>query len=227
MVATSACESRSSASLGEPAASNPLASRNAATATPAVQSTGRQARSPGRARSRRTMITQLATTRTNATANCIASSASESGWSPSTISRLRGSPGSSNSSDGSCSTVTVKYAADDHQALGARLQAPRRERDQQVAEDRGEQRVERDPDREQHVVVRRRQAAAEPGEAGRGHQQPRAVARPSPPREQAGADERPADQQAEPGREPAIVDVPAGEDDRRVREADRQAGQRE
>ena len=213
--------------LGEPAASNPLATTKAATATPPVHSTGRQARLAAPARSRRMMITQLATTSTTATANCVASRASESAWSPSTISRLRGSSGCSNSSDGSCSTVTVRYAPNDHDPLRARLQPPRRERDQQVAEDRREQPVERDPDREQHVVVGGGHAAREPREPGRGHQRSRAVARPPPPREQAGADERPADQQAEPGGEPAIVDVPAREHDRRVREADREAGQRE
>ncbi len=53
-------------------------------------------------------MTQLTAIRAIATAYCMASSASESGWSPSTISRLRGSPGSSNSSDGTWSTVTAK-----------------------------------------------------------------------------------------------------------------------
>ena len=62
-----------------------------------------------RAHSRRMMMTQLATIRPIATAYYITSQrVRKSGWSPSTISRLRGSPGSSNSSDGTWSTVTAK-----------------------------------------------------------------------------------------------------------------------
>ena len=115
----------------------------------------------------------------------------------------------------------------DHRALGTRVQPSGGEGEQQVTEDRREQPVEQLPDRVQHVAVRGREAGPEPREAGRGHQQPGAIAGPPPPREQARADERPADEQAEAGDEPAVVDVAAREDDRRVRDAGREAGDRE
>jgi hypothetical protein len=78
----------------------------------------------------------------------------------------------------------------------------------------GEQRVERDPDREQEVVVGRAQAGGEPGEAGGHHQRARAVGRSPPPREQARADERPAHDQAERRRQAGIVYVVAVQRDR-------------
>ena len=181
------------------------------------------------ARARRMISTQLTARMTTATPSCMASRASDSGWSPSTISRFFGAPGSSNSSDGSCSTVTGEVRAPDHPALGPGLEAAARERDQQMAADRGEQRVERDADREQHVVVRRAEARREPGEARRDHELPGRVRGPPPPGEQAGPDERPADEQPQHRLRPRIVDVVAGERDRRDHDAGDEAreGERE
>jgi hypothetical protein len=116
---------------------------------------------------------------------------------------------------------------DDGRSLGAAAQPPRRERQQEVAGDRGEQRVERDAGRVQGVVVGRPQAAGEPREADRRHQRAGPVRRPPPPREQPGEDERPPDQQRERGLEPAVVDVVAARDHRGDGDPAAQPGGRE
>jgi hypothetical protein len=91
---------------GDPAASNPLATRNATSAEPPVHSTGARAVRLLRLR----IIVRLAAAMNSATPYCATSSPSESPWSSETISRLRGSSTSSKSSDGICSTVTATYA---------------------------------------------------------------------------------------------------------------------
>jgi hypothetical protein len=98
-----------------------------------------------------------------------------------------------------------EIAAGDGPARGAPLEAAARECEQQVRGDRGEQRVQRDPDREQHLGVRGAERLREPGEAERGHQDARAVQRAPPPGEQSRGDERPTDQQVDGRDEPAVV----------------------
>ena len=138
------------------------------------------------------------------TANCTASSRSDSPWSGSTTSRLRGSPvGAPRTAATGPGAPCGEVAGADEQPLGARLQPAGRERQHEMAGDHREQRVERDADRVEQVVVGGAQPDGEPGEAGRGHQRAGAVGRPPPPREQPGADERPADEQPERRGHPA------------------------
>ena len=55
--------------------------------------------------------------------------------------------------------MTVKYAATASAPLGAALQPPGREREQQMPDDRGEQRRRAEPDRVEEVVVGRAELA--------------------------------------------------------------------
>jgi hypothetical protein len=66
---------------------------------------------------------------------------------------------------------------------------------------------EQHADGEQAVGVGGRQHAEEEGEADGGHQDAEAVVRAPPPGEQSGADERPAEEQAERGGGATLVDV--------------------
>ena len=105
---------------------------------------------------------------------------------------------SSNSSDGICSTVTIAVRRRHDDALGAGAQA--------AASGTASRRCRRprtySASSAMPIVNRRSSFAAlrparEPREPDRGHQRAGAVARPPPPREQAGPDERPPDEQAE------------------------------
>jgi hypothetical protein len=93
-----------------------------------------------------------------------------------------------------------------------------------VADDGRKQAVDRDADREHDIVVRGADPGSEPGEAGHHHQHPGSVAGPAPPGEHAGPEERPPDQQAEPGGQAAVVRVVAAEHERQVQRPEAEPG---
>jgi hypothetical protein len=100
-------------------------------------------------------------------------------------------------------------AGRDDAQLGLGLKAPARKGEQQVTGEREQQRVQRNARGEYEVLVRCADPGREPREADRHHQRARAVSRPPPPREQPRPDERPADQQPNQRRHPAVVGVVA------------------
>ena len=96
-------------------------------------------------------------------------------WSSTDDEQVARRPGdcSSNSSDGIWSTVAQTYPAPISSRSVRVCEAAGREREHEVPGDHREQRVERDADREQDVVVGGAEPDREPGEAGRGHQRAR------------------------------------------------------
>ena len=112
-------------------------------------------------------------------------------------------------------------AGHDEAELPPRLQPAARVRDQQVDEEAGRDRAQREADRPGQRLVRGHEPRAhEPGEPDGDHQEPGAVQRPPRARDQAGGYERAADERREDGLQPRHVLVFAEVHQRRGRNPD-------
>ena len=112
----------------------------------------------------------------------------------------------------------------DQHPLPPRPQAPGREAQQRVRQQRAPERPEDDPGGEDHGVRCRGQRREQPRVPERDQQRPEAGVRPAPPRVQAGADEPPADERAEHRPHGAILEVVARDEQQAVGDPEHQRG---